>query len=165
MTDWDYKDRREVEQVCGACLFVRREAYEQTQGLRPGLETSCTSRTRTFASAYAGPVGKIYFVPEARIKLPAQRQQQRLAKPRSHDLGLQQEPATITSPAITVVSPACDFEGDSPARHGASPLSPGPAIAAIRPSSRDQVRLFREVWRQSMAYDAGGWKGRRRSPI
>lgn len=35
MTWWDYAERREVEQVCGACLFVRSEAWQQIGGFDP----------------------------------------------------------------------------------------------------------------------------------
>jgi GT2 family glycosyltransferase len=65
MTDWDYKSQREVEQVCGACFFVRAEAFKKIGGFDPAYfmyfeDTDLCVRLRK--AGYP-----IYFYPEARI--------------------------------------------------------------------------------------------------
>jgi GT2 family glycosyltransferase len=66
MSDWDYSDKREVEQVCGACFFVRAEAFRQIGGFDPAYfmyfeDTDFCVRLRK-----AG--WPIFFYPEARIQ-------------------------------------------------------------------------------------------------
>jgi GT2 family glycosyltransferase len=66
MTYWNYGDRREVEQVAGACLFVRREAWQCIGGFDPAYfmyfeDTDLCMRLRR-----AG--WPIWFLPDARIK-------------------------------------------------------------------------------------------------
>ncbi len=66
LTWWDYKERREVEQVCGACLFVRRAAWEQIGGFDPAYfmyfeDTDFCVRVRR-----AG--WKIWYLPDAKIQ-------------------------------------------------------------------------------------------------
>lgn len=65
-SDWDHFSRREVEQVCGACLFVRGEAFRAIGGFDPAYfmyfeDTDFCVRLRR-----AG--WPIWFVPEARIR-------------------------------------------------------------------------------------------------
>jgi GT2 family glycosyltransferase len=66
MTYWDYDEPREVEQVCGACLFVRREAWQAIDGFDPAYfmyfeDTDFCVRLRR-----AG--WPIWFLPAARIR-------------------------------------------------------------------------------------------------
>jgi N-acetylglucosaminyl-diphospho-decaprenol L-rhamnosyltransferase len=66
LTWWDYKERREVKQVCGACLFVRREAWLQIGGFDAAFfmyfeDTDFCVRLRR-----AG--WQIWYLPEARIQ-------------------------------------------------------------------------------------------------
>lgn len=66
LTWWDYSDRREVEQVCGACLFVRRAAWEEIGGFDPAYfmyfeDTDFCVRVRR-----AG--WQIWYLPDARIQ-------------------------------------------------------------------------------------------------
>ena len=65
LTWWDYKERREVEQVCGACLFVRREAWHQIGGFDPAFfmyfeDTDLCLRLRRAD-------WQIWYLPDARI--------------------------------------------------------------------------------------------------
>jgi GT2 family glycosyltransferase len=66
MTDWDYNSIREVPQVCGACFFVRAEAFRKIDGFDPAYfmyfeDTDFCVRLRKCR-------WPIYFFPEARIK-------------------------------------------------------------------------------------------------
>lgn len=66
MTHWNYETAQEVQQVCGACFFVRREAWAQIGGFDPAYfmyfeDTDFCVRLRR-----AG--WPIYFFPGARIK-------------------------------------------------------------------------------------------------
>ena len=66
MTYWDYNETREVEQVCGACFFVRAEAFKQLDGFDEAYfmyfeDTDFCVRLRR-----AG--WRIYFLPQARIQ-------------------------------------------------------------------------------------------------
>jgi len=66
MTHWDYRDRREVEQVAGACLFVRREAYRQVGGFDPAYFMYFEDTDFCIRLRRAG--WRIYFLPDARIR-------------------------------------------------------------------------------------------------
>ncbi|MBV9848810.1 MAG: glycosyltransferase family 2 protein [Armatimonadetes bacterium] len=63
MTYWDYGDRRAVEQVCGACLMVRRELFRQLGGFDPRYfmyfeDTDLCVRVRAAGA-------QIWFLPDA----------------------------------------------------------------------------------------------------
>ena len=65
MTDWDYQSARQVDQVVGACLCVRREAFTQVGGFDPAYfmyfeDTDFCIRLRQAGWA-------IWFLPQARI--------------------------------------------------------------------------------------------------
>ena len=65
MTDWDYNSERQVEQAVGACLFIRREAWEQLGGFDPAYfmyfeDTDLCVRLRR-----AG--WNLWFLPQARV--------------------------------------------------------------------------------------------------
>lgn len=66
MTYWDYQTPRAVEQVCGACLMVRRELYESLGGFDAHYfmyfeDTDLCVRIRRTGA-------QIWFLPEARIR-------------------------------------------------------------------------------------------------
>jgi N-acetylglucosaminyl-diphospho-decaprenol L-rhamnosyltransferase len=65
MSDWDYNSKREVEQVCGACFFVRAQAFREIGGFDPAYfmyfeDTDFCIRLRKDG-------WPIYFFPDARI--------------------------------------------------------------------------------------------------
>ena len=66
LTWWDYKERREVEQVCGACLFVRREAWEAIRGFDPAYFMYFEDTDFCVRMRRAG--WPIWYLPEARIQ-------------------------------------------------------------------------------------------------
>ncbi len=66
LTWWDYKERREVEQVCGACLFVRREAWHQIGGFDPAFFMYFEDTDFCLRLRRAG--WQIWYLPEARIQ-------------------------------------------------------------------------------------------------
>jgi GT2 family glycosyltransferase len=66
MTYWDYKTPRAVEQVCGACLMIRRELYRSLGGFDPHYfmyfeDTDLCVRIRRTGA-------EIWFLPDAKIK-------------------------------------------------------------------------------------------------
>jgi hypothetical protein len=66
MTYWDYKSPRAVEQVCGACLFVRQALYRAVGGFDPHYfmyfeDTDLCVRLRSTGA-------QIWFLPAARIR-------------------------------------------------------------------------------------------------
>ena len=66
MTYWDYRTPRPVEQVCGACLMVRRELFESLGGFDPHFfmyfeDTDLCVRIRRTGT-------QIWFLPQARIR-------------------------------------------------------------------------------------------------
>jgi GT2 family glycosyltransferase len=146
MTNWDYNDQRDVEQVCGACLFVRREAYRQIGGFDPAYfmyfeDTDFCVRLRR-----AG--WRIYFLPDApifhhlggssssdwhtRARMIASYNKSRYYY-FTHNAGTLQGRALR---AITLMGAGLRLSGWG-------------FLSLIRPSTRQQVRLFREVWRQT----------------
>ena len=66
LTWWDYKERREVEQVCGACLFVRREAWHQIGGFDPAFFMYFEDTDFCLRLRRAG--WQIWYLPDARIR-------------------------------------------------------------------------------------------------
>ncbi len=65
MTHWAYNDARAVEQVAGACLFVRREAYQAIGGFDPAYFMYFEDTDLCIRLRRAG--WPIWFVPQARI--------------------------------------------------------------------------------------------------
>lgn len=66
MTDWDYGERRSVEQVCGACIMVKRALWERIGGFDPAYfmyfeDTDLCVRIREIGA-------QIWFLPEAKIQ-------------------------------------------------------------------------------------------------
>lgn len=153
MTDWDYKDRREVEQVCGACLFVRREAWKQIDGFDPAYFMYFEDTDFCIRLRRAG--WSIYFIPEARIhhllgSASAKNWQTRARmisaynKSRYYYFNRYEGRAKGLAIKATVLLGAT------------LRLIAWSIIALVRPSSRDQVRLFREVWRQTSKMTPAG---------
>lgn len=65
MTHWAYNDARAVEQVAGACLFVRREAYQAIGGFDPAYFMYFEDTDFCIRLRRAG--WPIWFVPSSRI--------------------------------------------------------------------------------------------------
>lgn len=66
MTDWDYGERRSVEQVCGACVMVKRDLWERIGGFDPAYfmyfeDTDLCVRIRETGA-------QIWFLPDAKIQ-------------------------------------------------------------------------------------------------
>jgi len=155
MTDWDYKDRREVEQVCGACLFVRREAYRQIEGFDPAYFMYFEDTDFCIRLRRAG--WKIYFVPEARI---------------DHLLGASSKGWQSRARTISAYNKSRYYYFNRYYGRlrgltlklivllGATlRLLAWSLIALVKPSYRDQVRLFVEVWRQTWRMSPAGELG------
>ncbi|BDI30173.1 glycosyl transferase [Capsulimonas corticalis] len=142
MTDWDYGTRREVEQVCGACLFVRREAYTQIGGFDPAFFMYFEDTDFCIRLRRAG--WPIWFIPEARIRhlLGASsgnwrsRARMIVSYNRSRYYYFTRYEGRLRGLAIKAM---CILGATmrSVAWH---------AIALVKPSARDQARLFRKVW-------------------
>lgn len=66
MTYWNYDEPREVEQVCGACLFVRREAWQAIGGFDPAYFMYFEDTDLCLRLRRAG--WPIWFLPTARIR-------------------------------------------------------------------------------------------------
>jgi GT2 family glycosyltransferase len=146
MTNWDYKDRRHVEQVCGACLFARREAFEQIGGFDPAYFMYFEDTDFCIRLRLAG--WPIYFVPEARIL---------------HLLGASSAKSWETRARMVSAYNKSRYYYFT-RYHGRLKgllikaivlmgallrLAKWSAVALVRPASRDQVRLFREVVKQT----------------
>jgi N-acetylglucosaminyl-diphospho-decaprenol L-rhamnosyltransferase len=153
MTDWDYGSRREVEQVCGACFFVRAEAFQQIGGFDPAYfmyfeDTDFCVRLRREG-------WPIWFFPDARILhhlgassskdwriralMVASYNQSRYYYFRRNYGRLE----AITVKVLTLLGAALR-------------LSMWSAIALVRPSSRDQVKLFADVWKRTLIMKDSG---------
>ena len=153
MTDWDYKDRREVEQVCGACLFVRRQAWLDIDGFDPAYFMYFEDTDFCIRIRKAG--WKIVFVPEARIH---------------HLLGASSGKSWETRARMISAYNKSRYyyfnryEGRTKGLAIKATVLLGATlrlmawsmIALVRPKSRDQVRLFREVWRQTASMSPAG---------
>jgi GT2 family glycosyltransferase len=151
MTNWSYDETREVQQVCGACFFARAEAFRSIDGFDPAYfmyfeDTDFCVRLRR-----AG--WPIYFLPEARIKhhlgassgkdwrvrarMIAAYNQSRyyfFRRERGPFGGSRVKLFTLLGATLRLVA----WSG----------------IALVRPSARDQVRLFADVWRRTLAMTA-----------
>ncbi|MEO7717629.1 MAG: glycosyltransferase family 2 protein [Capsulimonas sp.] len=142
MTDWDYGTRREVEQVCGACLFVRREAYTQIDGFDPAF--FMYFEDTDFCIRLRGAGWPIWFIPEAHIRhllgasSGAWRSRARMivSYNRSRYYYFTRYGGRGRGLAIKAMC-LLGATMRSIAWH---------AIALVKPSAREQARLFRKVW-------------------
>lgn len=147
MTHWDYRDRREVEQVAGACLFVRREAWRAVGGFDPVYfmyfeDTDLCVRLRK-----AG--WQIWFLPDARIL---------------HHLGGSSQDWRLRARMIASYNQSryhyfSRYEGPQRGQWVKSMVMLGALLrlgawsllALVRPSALEKVRLFRRVLRATTA--------------
>lgn len=153
MTYWDYNEIREVEQVCGACLFVRREAYEQIKGFDPAYFMYFEDTDFCIRMRRAG--WPIYFVPEARIR-------HLLGASSSGDW--RKRARTVSAYNKSRYYYFNRYEGRLRGLLVKSILLLGSGlrllawscIALLKPTARDQVRLFWEVWKQTVKMNPHG---------
>jgi GT2 family glycosyltransferase len=147
--DWDYNETREVQQVCGACFFVRQEAYRQIGGFDPAFfmyfeDTDFCVRLRR-----AG--WPIYFLPAARIlhhlgassgkdwrvraRMIAAYNQSRyyfFTREEGRRRGMLVKLYTLTGATLRLI-----------------------VWSVARPQSRDQARLFADVWKRTASMTTG----------
>ncbi len=153
MTNWDYKDRREVEQVCGACLFVRREAYRQIEGFDPAYFMYFEDTDFCIRLRRAG--WPIYFVPEARIlhllgESSKKGWQVRARMVSAYNKSRYYYFTRYHGRLKGLVVKATVLLG------AGLRLASWSAIALLRPGARDQVKLFREVWQRTWSMSPRG---------
>ncbi|MDQ2800040.1 MAG: glycosyltransferase [Armatimonadota bacterium] len=146
MTDWDYRTIRQVEQVCGACLFVRKSAFEQIGGFDPAYFMYFEDTDLCVRLGQAG--WPIWFLAQARIQ---------------HHLGASSGGTWQTRARMIASYNQSRFYYFSryagPFRGkilktwtllgAALRLGIWTLLSLTRPQARDQVRLFREVFRQT----------------
>lgn len=146
----EYSDAtpREVEQICGACQFVRAEAYRQVEGYDPAYFMYHEDVDLNMRLRAAG--WKLYFVPAARIR---------------HHLGASSERDWQTRARMVSALNWSRYhyyhrhEGPWRGRllkaafiFGAGlRLGGWTAIALARPTALDKVKLFRRVFRNACA--------------
>lgn len=145
MTHWAYDTVREVEQVCGACLFARREAWQQIGGFDPAYFMYFEDTDLCIRLRRAG--WRIYFLPEARIK---------------HHLGASSRDWQTRARMVAAYNQSRYYfftRNEGPRRgkmfKALTLLGAGLRLAAWsllslkRASARQQVQMFRYVWRQT----------------
>jgi GT2 family glycosyltransferase len=137
---------REVEQICGACQFVRTEAYRQVEGYDPAYFMYHEDVDLNIRLRWAG--WKLYFVPAARIR---------------HHLGASSERDWKTRARMVSAlnwSRYYYYHRYEGAMRGGLlkatfvlgaglRLGGWSLIALARPSALEKVRLFREVFRRT----------------
>jgi GT2 family glycosyltransferase len=147
MTYWDYNDRRAVEQVCGACLMIRRELFQQLGGFDPYYfmyfeDTDLCVRIRATGA-------EIWYLPDAPI-------QHRLGGSSGRDWRLRAR--MIASYNQSRYYFFTRTQGRGAGRRLKVTVLLGATLRVLawtllalvgRPGAREQVRLFVEVWRQT----------------
>ncbi len=153
MTHWDYNETREVEQVCGACLFVRRDAWQQVGGFDPAYFMYFEDTDFCIRLRRAG--WPIYFLPSARIGHRLGESSGRDWKTRARMVASYNQSryyyytryggrvqGTLLK-AMTLLGAGLRLTAWS-------------LLALTRPAAREQARLFRAVWRQTWQMSAQG---------
>ncbi len=147
MTHWAYNDARAVDQVAGACLFVRREAYRAVNGFDPAYFMYFEDTDLCIRLRRAG--WPIWFVPQARIghhlgassgsdwrvraRMIASYNQSRYYYYSRY--GGRRQGALLK--ALTLLGAGLRLLAWS-------------IVSARRPAARDQMRLFRDVWHRTL---------------
>ena len=149
LTNWDYGSVRSVDQICAACLLVRREAWEQT-GFDPAFFMYFEDIDLCLRLRRAG--WKLYFVPEAvvlhhhgassadwptRARMVAANNQSRYLYYTRHEGKRRGQ----LLKAVVLMGAGLRFALWS-------------LLSLFRPSAHDQVKLFREVCRLTWAMRA-----------
>jgi len=146
MTHWAYDTVREVEQVCGACFFARREAWQEVGGFDPAYfmyfeDTDLCVRLRR-----AG--WPIFFLPGARIK-------HHLGASSSGDWQTRARMVASYNKSRYYYFTRYGGAGRGALLKGLVLLGTGLRLAAwtclsvLRPAAREKVRLFRAIWSQT----------------
>ena len=147
MTDWDYSTKREVEQVCGACFFVRAEAFKQISGFDPAYfmyfeDTDFCVRLRKSGRP-------IVFYPEARIlhHLGASSGKSRRVRAlmiASYNQSRYYYYRRNYGPFQAAILKSIVLLG------AGLRLAAWSALALVKPSAREQTRLFVDVFRRTL---------------
>ena len=146
MTHWAYNETRAVEQVAGACLFVRREAYGAIGGFDPAYfmyfeDTDFCIRLRKSG-------WPIWFVPQARIR-------HHLGASSGGDWRVRASMIASYNQSRYYYYTRYGGRGRGLLLKMLTLLGAGLrwlawSIALVwRPAARDQVQLFRDVWRRT----------------
>ena len=139
---------RDVDQISGAFMVLRRQAWQQIGGFDPAYFMYNEDVDLNVRLRRAG--WRVVFLPGAQIR---------------HHLGASSRADWRTRARMVSAYNQSRgyyfgrYEGPNAARRlrcycllgAAIRLSGWSLIAAVRPSARDKVRLFREVWRQTRA--------------
>lgn len=147
MTHWDYDDVREVEQVAGAAVVIRREAWRQIGGFDPAFFMYFEDTDLCIRLRKAG--WSIWFLPDARVhhKVGASSDkdwQLRARMVSSLNWSRYYYFSKRESPFRGMMLKALVVMG------AFLRLAVWSIIALIKPARRDQVKLFRQVLRQSL---------------
>jgi GT2 family glycosyltransferase len=146
MTHWNYDDIREVEQVAGAAVVIRREAWQQIGGFDPAFFMYFEDTDLCIRLRKAG--WSIWFLPDARVhhKVGASSDKDWQLRARmvcslnwSRYYYFSKRESTFRGKMLkTLVVMGALLR-----------LITWSFIAIIKPARRDQVKLFRQVLRQS----------------
>jgi len=146
MTHWNYDDIREVEQVAGAAVVIRREAWQQIGGFDPAFFMYFEDTDLCIRLRKAG--WSIWFTPDARVhhKVGASSDKDWQLRARmvsslnwSRYYYFTQRESTFRGKMLKALVVMGAFLR----------LITWSFIAIIKPAKRDQVKLFRQVLRQS----------------
>lgn len=146
MTHWNYDEVREVEQVAGAAVVIRREAWEQIGGFDPAFFMYFEDTDLCIRLRKAG--WSIWFLPDARVhhKVGASSDKDWQLRARmvsslnwSRYYYFSKRESTFRGKILKTLVIMGAFLR----------LSAWSTIAIIKPSKRDQVKLFRQVLRNS----------------
>jgi GT2 family glycosyltransferase len=152
MTHWNYDDVREVEQVAGAAVVIRREAWEQIGGFDPAFFMYFEDTDLCIRLRKAG--WSIWFLPDARVhhKVGASSDKDWQLRARmvsslnwSRYYYFSKRESTFRGNMLKALVVMGAFLR----------LSVWSVIAIIKPSKRDQVKLFRQVLSQSWKMNLG----------
>jgi len=146
MTHWNYNEMREVEQVAGAAVAVRREAWQQIGGFDPAFFMYFEDTDLCIRLRKAG--WSIWFTPDAKVH-------HRVGASSDKDWQLRARMVASLnwSRYYYFSNRESTFKGKMlkalVVMGALLRLSAWSAIAIIKPAKRDQVKLFRAVLRNS----------------
>lgn len=156
ITHWDYNSVREVEQVAGAAVMIRREAWEQVKGFDPAFFMYFEDTDLCIRLRKAG--WSIWFTPNAKVhhKVGA-----------SSDKDWQTRARMISSLNWSRYYYFSNRESAFRGKifkviviFGATlRLIAWSIITLLKPDKRDQVKIFRSVLRNTWKMQAERWDG------